>query len=56
MGWLCCGVTVGRNDTNKLSNRGSGRPAADVFCQVKLLFLSKESGGFEDDNVTAVSS
>ena len=32
--------------TNKLTDRGNGRPAAPVFCEVKLLFWSMESGGF----------
>ena len=36
------------SNTNKLTDRGSSRPAIPVFCEVKLLFLSMESGGFEE--------
>ncbi len=34
------------NNTNKLTNRDGGRPAAPVFRDVKIMLLSKESGGF----------
>lgn len=32
-------------NTNKLNDRGSGAP---VLCEVQLLFLSMETGGFEE--------
>lgn len=36
------------NNTNTLSDPGSGRPATSMFREVQLLFLTKESSGFED--------
>ena len=35
------------NNTNKLTDWGS-RPETSVFCEVKILFLSLESGGFKE--------
>lgn len=32
-----------------------GKPAPFVFCELKLLFLYMESGGFEQSDVTSVS-
>lgn len=32
-----------KNNTNKLTNQGSGRPTTSMFCEVKYCFLSKES-------------
>ena len=39
-----------------LTDQGSGRAATPVFCEVKLLFLSKESGGFEKSRDNGFSS
>ena len=43
----CVKTAKSHNIINKLSDQGSGRWAAPVFCKVKLLSLSKESGCFE---------
>ena len=42
------------NNTNKVIDLGSSRPAAAVFSEVKLLFLSMESGDFKETIITAV--
>ena len=36
------------NNTNKLTEPGGDRPATPVICEVKILFLSMESGGVEE--------
>ncbi len=38
----------GKHNTSKQTDPGSCRPAALMFCKGKLLFLLKESGGFEE--------
>lgn len=43
------------NNIKKQTNQGSGRPVTSVFCEVKLTFLSKESGDLEQSDITAVS-
>ena len=40
--------------TSKLTDQGSRRPTTPVFCKVKWLFLSMESGGFSEDSERAV--
>ncbi len=35
--------------------QGSSRPATSVFCEIKIQFLSVESGGVEESDMKAVS-
>lgn len=44
-----------RTITKKQTNLGSGNTATIVLCEVKLLFLSIESGSFEESDITTVS-
>ena len=44
--WICYNIKV----TNKPVDRGSVTPATPMFCEVKLLFFSMESGGFEESS------
>lgn len=44
-----------RQQQNK-NNRGGGRPLCSVVYEVKLLFLSKVSGGLGESDLTAYST
>ena len=46
-----CNVTT----VDTMLGSGIVRPATPVFCEVKLLFLSKESGGFKKSDITALT-
>lgn len=47
------GIQVSHYNTNELADRGSDRTETPVICEVRLLFLPQESGGFEENDRTA---
>lgn len=53
--WTNTKTPKSHNNTNKQNNRGYGKTATPVSCEVKLLFMSKESDSFEEGSNGSVA-